>query len=152
MAIPYRTAKFKSANILTIAILGLTAKSNSCHYFWLYGSHPNIHNYVYIYLIHAVQYCLCGAHSGSPQLCMYIREQNKVFKMSGHDGQPIPKLVGHLLHLLHLLGHATESRSLSVSSLYCMLVQLELLVGCTKKPQIRSINLTTGIRAHLAQQ
>ena len=69
--------------------------------------------------------------------------------MSGHDGQPILKLVGHLLHLL---GHATESRSLSVSSLYCMLVQLGLLVGCTKKPQIRSINLTTGIRAHLAQQ
>ena len=37
MAIPYGTAKFKSANILAIAILGSTAKFNSCQYFWLYG-------------------------------------------------------------------------------------------------------------------
>ena len=42
------------------------------------------------------------------------RGQNKVFKMGGHDGQPIPKLVGHLLHLL---GHSTEPRSLAISSL-----------------------------------
>ena len=42
------------------------------------------------------------------------RRQNKVFKVSGHHGQPIPKLVGHSLHLL---GHATESRSLAISSL-----------------------------------
>ena len=25
-------------------------------------------------------------------------------------------------------------------------------MGCTRKPQIRSISLTTGTRAHLAQQ
>jgi hypothetical protein len=37
MAIPYRTAKFKSANIFTIAILGSTAKFNSCQYFRQYG-------------------------------------------------------------------------------------------------------------------
>ena len=37
MAIPYRTAKFKSANSLAIAILGSTAKFNSRQYFWLYG-------------------------------------------------------------------------------------------------------------------
>ena len=37
MAIPYRTAKFKSANILSIAILGSTAKFNARQYFWLYG-------------------------------------------------------------------------------------------------------------------
>ena len=36
MAIPYRTAKFKSANILAIVILGSTAKFNSCQYFQLY--------------------------------------------------------------------------------------------------------------------
>ena len=60
-----------------------------------------------------------------PNACyamLYARGQNKVFKMSGRDGQPISKLVGHLLHLL---GHATES----------MLVQLGVLVGCTRKPQ-----------------
>ena len=39
MAIPYRTAKFKSANILPIAILGSTAKFNSRQYFRLYGIH-----------------------------------------------------------------------------------------------------------------
>ena len=37
MAILYRTAKSKSANILAIAILGSTAKFNSCQYFRLYG-------------------------------------------------------------------------------------------------------------------
>ena len=37
MAIPYQTAKFKSANILAIAILGSTAKFNSRQYFRLYG-------------------------------------------------------------------------------------------------------------------
>ena len=37
MVIPYRTAKFKSTNILTIAILGSTAKFNSRHYLWLYN-------------------------------------------------------------------------------------------------------------------
>ena len=38
MAIPYRTAKFKSANILPIAILGSTAKFNSRQCFRLYGT------------------------------------------------------------------------------------------------------------------
>ena len=33
MAIPYQTAKFKSANILAIVILGSTTKFNSCQYF-----------------------------------------------------------------------------------------------------------------------
>ena len=33
-----------------------------------------------------------------------------------------------------------------------MLAQLGVLAGCTRKPQMRSINLTTGTRAHLAQQ
>ena len=37
MAIPYRTAKVKSTNILSIAILGSTAKFNSRQYFRLYG-------------------------------------------------------------------------------------------------------------------
>ena len=37
MAIPYRTAKFKSANTLAIAILGSTAKFNARQYFRLYG-------------------------------------------------------------------------------------------------------------------
>ena len=39
MAIPYRTTKFKSANILKIAILGSTTKFNSRQYFRLYGIH-----------------------------------------------------------------------------------------------------------------
>ena len=34
MAIPYQTAKFKSANIYAIATLGPTAKFNSRQYFW----------------------------------------------------------------------------------------------------------------------
>ncbi|MCG8620484.1 MAG: hypothetical protein MJE68_00610 [Proteobacteria bacterium] len=37
VAIPYQTARFKSANILAIAILGSTAKFSSRQYFWLYG-------------------------------------------------------------------------------------------------------------------
>ena len=36
MAIPYQTAKFKSANILSIAILGSTAKFKARQYFRLY--------------------------------------------------------------------------------------------------------------------
>ena len=38
MVIPYQTAKFKSANTVAIAILGSTAKFNSCQYFQLYGN------------------------------------------------------------------------------------------------------------------
>ena len=38
MAIPYLIAKFKSANILIIAIWGSTAKFNSRQYFRLYGT------------------------------------------------------------------------------------------------------------------
>ena len=63
--------------------------------------------------------------------------------MSGHDGQPIFKLVGHVLHLL---GYATDHESC------CLLVHLGVPVGCTRKPQTRSISLTTGTRAHFAQQ
>ena len=37
MVIPYQTSKFKSTNIFAIAILGPTAKFNSCQYFQLYG-------------------------------------------------------------------------------------------------------------------
>ena len=37
MAIPYRAAKFKSANIFAMAMLGPTAKFNSRQYFRLYG-------------------------------------------------------------------------------------------------------------------
>ena len=33
-----QTAKFKSANIFSMEIWGLTAKCNSCQYFQLYGS------------------------------------------------------------------------------------------------------------------
>ena len=39
MAIPYQTAKFKSANILAIAILGPTAKFNYRQYFLLYSNY-----------------------------------------------------------------------------------------------------------------
>ena len=42
MAIPYQTAKFKSANILLIAIWGSTAKFNARQYFRLYGMIGNI--------------------------------------------------------------------------------------------------------------
>ena len=38
MAILYQTAKFKSANILAIVILGSTAKFNSRQYFRLYDN------------------------------------------------------------------------------------------------------------------
>ena len=37
MAIPYQTTKFKSVNILAIAILDSTAKFNACQYFQLYS-------------------------------------------------------------------------------------------------------------------
>ena len=37
MAIPYQTAKFKSANILAMAIWGSTTKFNPHKYFHLYG-------------------------------------------------------------------------------------------------------------------
>ena len=76
------------------------------------------------------------------------RGQNKVFKMGGHDGQPIPKLVSHLLHLLE---HATESRFLALTP-QSMLVQLGVQLVKSRKPQTRSISLITGTRGLLAQQ
>ena len=38
MAILYRTAKFKSANIFAMVIWGPTTKFNSCQYFQLYST------------------------------------------------------------------------------------------------------------------
>ena len=38
MAIPYRTAKLKSANIFVTAVWDQTAKFNYRQYFWLYGT------------------------------------------------------------------------------------------------------------------
>ena len=60
MAIPYRTTKFKSANIFTMAIWGPTAKFNSRQYFWLYGMHntctcSNNFYWIHTYWIHT--YC-----------------------------------------------------------------------------------------------
>ena len=46
MAIPYRTAKFKSANIFAMAIWGPTAKFNSRQYFRLYGNYDDLVNLV----------------------------------------------------------------------------------------------------------
>ena len=52
MAIPYRTTKLKSANIL---IFGLTAKFNSHQYFWLYGI---------IYILHGgILYLALSVHN-----------------------------------------------------------------------------------------
>ena len=42
MAIPYRTAKFKSANTFAMAIWDPTAKFSSRQYFWLYGTEESI--------------------------------------------------------------------------------------------------------------
>ena len=49
MAIPYRTTKFKSANILAIAILGSTAKFNSRQYSG-YTVHVHVHVHVHVYV------------------------------------------------------------------------------------------------------
>ena len=38
MAIPYQTAKLKSANIIVMPVWEQTAKFNSRQYFWLYGT------------------------------------------------------------------------------------------------------------------
>ena len=43
MAIPYRTAKFKSANTFVMANWDPTAKFNSRQYFWLYGIMEQTH-------------------------------------------------------------------------------------------------------------
>ena len=54
--------------------------------------------------------------------------------MGSHDGQPIPKLVSHLLHLL---GHSTESRSLAM----LILLEVQVRVGCTRKQQTSLLEL-----------
>ena len=66
--------------------------------------------------------------------------------MGGHDGQPIPKLVGHLLHLL---GDATESRSLAISSLclYNWEYKCEWAVlGSSKQAILNFRDLTKSLR------
>ena len=50
MAIPYWTAKFKSANTFAMAILGPTTKFNSRQYFRLNGIWNNFQVYWYVYL------------------------------------------------------------------------------------------------------
>ena len=64
VAIPYRTAKFKSANIFAIAIWGPTAKFNPRQYFRLYGI--CICTYVRIHLVHVTSHAhdlLTHAHN-----------------------------------------------------------------------------------------
>ena len=58
--------------------------------------------------------------------------------MGGYDGQAILTLVSHLFHLL---GNATESRSLAISSPNSYTTE-----SASGKPQTRSISLTTGAR------
>ena len=48
MVIPYRTTKFKSANIFSMAILGPSAKFNSCQYFRLYGMLNSLLEYYFV--------------------------------------------------------------------------------------------------------
>ena len=50
MAIPYQTAKFKSANIFAMAILGPTAKFNYRQYFQLYGMPIHVATHTHNYL------------------------------------------------------------------------------------------------------
>ena len=54
-----------------------------------------------------------------------------------HDGQPIPKLVGHLLHLL---GHTTEFRPFATTDLASMLACTE---GGLYKEATNKVNFTT---------
>ena len=51
MVIPYRTTKFKSANIFSMAILGPSAKFNSCQYFRLYGMLNSLLQYYIVYIV-----------------------------------------------------------------------------------------------------
>ena len=54
MAIPYRTAKFKSANTFVMANWDPTAKFNSRQYFWLYGIHW-LNDYTKIGYVYALE-------------------------------------------------------------------------------------------------
>ena len=49
----YRTAKFKSANIFVMAILGPTAKYNSHQYFQLYSTCNYVSKYMHVTALHA---------------------------------------------------------------------------------------------------
>ena len=55
MVIPYRTTKFKSANILAIAILGSTAKFNFHQYKKLHYTHSII---ILFYLVDLIGFVL----------------------------------------------------------------------------------------------
>ena len=71
MEIPYRTAKFKSANILAIVILGSTAKFNSRQYFRLYGN-EKFANYGIIVL-----YWCTGSFYSAPPVDSFLPSQKQ---------------------------------------------------------------------------
>ena len=77
--------------------------------------------------------CVCYQATGSCSFaspnCSVTEDIIRFSKMGGHDGQPIPKLIGHLLHLL---GHATEFKSLAISACTCTTGSTRL-VGCTRE-------------------
>ena len=65
MAILYQTAKFESANILVMAILGSTAKFHSRQYIWLYSTIPllssvymTVHVHVNVHIEYIAWYIL----------------------------------------------------------------------------------------------
>ena len=60
MATPYRTAKFKSANILyfSMVIWGQTAKFNLRQYFWLYDSIASSLAITQTYILQHQMYCI----------------------------------------------------------------------------------------------
>ena len=86
--------------------------------------------------------CVCYQATGSCSFaspnCSVTEDIIRFSKMGGHDGQPIPKFVGHLLHLL---GHATEFKSLAISSLCLYMYNWEyktsrLYYGSCKQGQL----------------
>ena len=94
MAIPYRTAKFKSANILPIAILGSTSKFNSRQYFWLYGI------YIFAAKRRSRAYHVSDYDSKRPDLVAKVNQgmtmQRKKNKPK-RDGQMKAKIVRRLI-------------------------------------------------------
>ena len=86
MAIPYQTAKFKSANILTIAILGSTVKFNSRQYFRLYDIHVHSHTHTHTLTLSALlPPRLHGLHE-AVHPCSQARQQDRSELL--HVGEP----------------------------------------------------------------
>ena len=116
MAIPYQTAKVKSANMFAMAIWDLTAKFNSCQYFLLYGI-------LYTHYTHTQPRDPCPAYPVISYAFNISEDSGNFIATISHTGNTSVNINGSDYDLLH-------------NQVYCLTVEATNAVGSSHSEEI----------------